>query len=72
MTTLNINLNTEQFISLFQQFTKKEQVKIAEKIQNLTFSQQWKMLDDDLPNVEMSEDEIMQEIYAVRSEKTKC
>jgi hypothetical protein len=69
MTTLNINLNTEQFISLFQQFTKKEQVKIAEKIQNLTFAQQWKMLDEDLPDVEMSEDEIMQEIYAVRNEK---
>ncbi len=35
MTTLNINLSTEQFIMMFQQFSKREQKKIVEKIQTL-------------------------------------
>ncbi len=35
MTTLNINLTTEQFIMMFQQFSKREQKKIVEKIQTL-------------------------------------
>lgn len=36
MTTLNINLTTEQFIMMFQQFPKREQRKIVEKISHIT------------------------------------
>jgi hypothetical protein len=35
MTTLNINLSTEQFIMMFQQFSKREQKKIVEKISHI-------------------------------------
>jgi hypothetical protein len=35
MTTLNINLTTEQFIMMFQQFPKREQRKIVEKISHI-------------------------------------
>ncbi len=34
--TLNINLTTEQFIMMFQQFSKREQQKIVEKISYIT------------------------------------
>ena len=32
MTTLNVNITTEQFITMFQQFSKREQKKIVEVI----------------------------------------
>ena len=66
MTTLNVNITMEQFMMLFQQFPKKEQQTIAKSITDLTFSKEWQALEKTLPDVEMSDDDIMNEIYAVR------
>ncbi|MDX1943088.1 MAG: hypothetical protein SFU99_21170 [Saprospiraceae bacterium] len=59
-------LSTLEYVELFKQFSKSEQLSIAEKINALTFDQQWELLDAELPNVEISEEEVMEEIRAVR------
>jgi hypothetical protein len=66
MTTLNVNITMEQFIMMFQRFPKQEQKKIATQISELTFAEQWKEMDKNLPDAELSEEEIMQEVLAVR------
>ncbi len=60
------NINVTQFLQLFNQFSKEEQLKIADKILQQTFEKQWGVLDSELPDVEMSEEEIMTEVRAVR------
>lgn len=51
---------------MFKQFSKKDQLQIAKKINSLTFEQQWELLDAELPDVEISDEEIMEEVRAVR------
>jgi hypothetical protein len=61
------NMSVNEFLSIFTQFSKEDQVKIAEKIALQTFSVRWKLLDKSLPDVtEISEEEIMNELRAVR------
>ncbi|MCC7173527.1 MAG: hypothetical protein IT459_24000, partial [Planctomycetes bacterium] len=51
----------------FNQFSKEEQIKIAEKIALQTFADRWVLLDKELPDTdELSEEEVMAEIKAVR------
>ncbi|MBX2926619.1 MAG: hypothetical protein KF852_02185 [Saprospiraceae bacterium] len=60
-------MGVSEFLSLFMQFSKEEQIKIAEKITLQTFDDQWLMLDKELPDTdEVSEEDIMAEIKAVR------
>lgn len=58
---------------LFNQFSKEEQIQIAEKISLQTFADRWALLDEELPDTdELSEEEIMEEVKAVRyGEKEK-
>ncbi len=60
------NFNIAQFLQLFNQFSKEDQLKIADKILQQTFEEQWQALDLELPDVEMTEEEIMAEVRAVR------
>lgn len=60
------NINITQFLQLFNQFSKEDQLKIADKILQQTFEEQWLALDTEMPNVEMSEEEIMAEVRVVR------
>lgn len=53
-------------MQLFNQFSKEDQLKIADKILQQTFEEQWQALDAELPDVEMTEEEIMAEVRAVR------
>ena len=59
-------LSVIEFLELFKQFSKTEQLSIAEKINALTFKQQWELLNVELPDVEISDEEIMEEVRAVR------
>lgn len=69
---MNAELNNPQdltiakFLALFNQFSRSEQVQIARKIWEKTFEEQWQLLDAELPDVEMSEEEILEEVKAVR------
>ena len=71
--TMNIDLINPQdltitkFLALFNQFTRAEQVQIARTIWAKTFVEQWQQLDAELPDVDISDEEIMAEPMAVRS-----
>ncbi len=60
------DLSIAKFLALFNQFSRAEQVQIARKIWEKTFSEQWKQLDAELPDVEISDEEVIQELMAVR------
>lgn len=60
-------IGIKEFLLLFNQFSKEEQIKIAEKIALQTFADRWVLLDKELPDTdELTEEEIMAEIKAVR------
>lgn len=60
-------IGIKEFLLLFNQFSKEEQIKIAEKIARQTFADRWTLLDEELPDTDdISEEEIMAEIKAVR------
>ncbi len=66
------DLTVAKFLSLFNQFSRAEQKQIAKEIWGKTFAEQWQLLDAELPDVEMSEEEILEELRAVRyGEATK-
>ena len=60
-------IGIKEFLLLFNQFSKEEQIKIAEKIALQTFADRWASVDKELPDTEeLTEEEIMAEIKAVR------
>jgi len=62
-------LTVSGYLQLFTKFTKKEKLKIAEKINQLPFEERWQSLDQELPNIEMTQEDIIKEVQAVRYEK---
>jgi hypothetical protein len=60
------DLTVARFLALFNHFSHAEQVQIAKKIWEKTFAEQWAELDAELPDIEMSDEEIMAELIAVR------
>jgi hypothetical protein len=61
-----LDLNIAQFLAVFEKFNAKERAEIARKIWMLTFGEQWKILDNQLPDLDVSEQEVMDELMAVR------
>lgn len=59
------------YLSQFDSFRKKDQLKIAEIISRKAFEKQWKDFDDFLPDVEMDEGEIVEEVKNVRNASRK-
>jgi hypothetical protein len=55
-----------RFMDYFYQFSKKQQSAIARKINQAAFAEQWGALDKLLPDLEISETEIMNQVRAVR------
>ena len=55
-----------RFMNYFYSFSKKDQSKIASQINQTTFKEQWEELDKILPDVDLSEEEVMNEVRAVR------
>jgi len=60
------DLTIAKFLALFNQFSRSEQTQIARTIWEKTFSEQWKQLDAELPDAEISDKEVIQELMAVR------
>ena len=60
-----------RFMDYFYQFSKKQQSDIVTEINQATFSQRWAELDKMLPDAEISEDEIMKQVKAVRNGSKK-
>lgn len=60
-------IGVKEILLLFNQFTKEEQIQIAEKIALQTYADRWALLDEILLDTnEISEEDIMAEIKAVR------
>ena len=60
-------MGIKKFLLLFNEFSKEEQIKIAEKIALQTFADRWAMLDEELPDTDdITEEEIMAEVKSVR------
>jgi hypothetical protein len=68
MRTGNTMTQTE-FIKTFEAFPAKTRLSIAKKIQDRMIDQLFEELDAELPDVEMSTQEIQDEINAYRNEK---
>ena len=59
-------VNIDRVFQLFNLLSKSEQLEVADRIDKQTFKERWKLIDNKLPNVQISEEEIMDEIRAVR------
>ena len=60
-------IGIKEFLLLFNQFSKEEQIKIAEKIALQTFADRWILIDKEMPDTdELTEEEVMAEIKAVQ------
>lgn len=62
----NEKITVSNFLTIFEKFSPSEKLKIAEKINQKTFTERWKTLDAELPDLEISDNEIMDEVRAVR------
>jgi len=63
-------ITVPRFLNMFRRFTPSEKIEIAEQIDRQTFNDRWNLLDAELPDSEMSDEEIMNEVRAVRYGKT--
>ena len=60
------NLTVARFLALFELFPRAEQLSIANTLWQKTFAEQWMKLDAELPDTDISDDEILTELMAVR------
>lgn len=66
MKTESEKITVPRFLTMFEEFSPSEKLKIAEKINQKTFAERWNVLDAELPDAEVSDEEIMNEVRAVR------
>lgn len=59
-------LSASEYIDLFKSFKVSQRLEIARQINLMTFRQEWKKLSPQMPDARISEEEIMQEVKAVR------
>jgi hypothetical protein len=59
-------VNKTKVLQLFNKLSKPEQLDVFEQISSQTFKQRWNMINDELPDSKISEEEIMEEVRAVR------
>jgi hypothetical protein len=62
METAGVN----KILQLFNMLSKSDQLKIADRIDKQTFEERWLLLDNTLPNTEISDEDIMKEVRAIR------
>ena len=62
-------VNVVSFMNYFNRFSKKQQSRIAEQINETTFRERWIELDKELSDINMSEEEILNEVSTVRNGK---
>jgi hypothetical protein len=58
--------SVNKVLQLFNLLSKSEQLELVSKIEKQTFKERWKLMDEFLPDVDISEEEIMEEVRAVR------
>jgi hypothetical protein len=58
--------SVSKVLQLFNMLSKSEQLEIADKIDKQTFKDRWQTIDNSLPEVHISEEDIMQEVRAIR------
>ena len=63
------DLTIAQFMALFSRFSPAEQEQIARTIWKKTFSLQWRLLEKELPDADISEEEILEELMTIRYNK---
>ena len=66
MKTETEKITVPRFINIFKEFSPSEKIRIADQIDQETFAERWQLLDMELPDLEMSDEEIMSEVRAVR------
>jgi hypothetical protein len=59
-------VNKTKVLQLFNKLSKPEQIAVFEQISTLTFKQRWEIVDAELPDSEITEEEIMDEVRSVR------
>ncbi len=59
-------VSINQVLRLFNMLPKAAQLEIAEQINEQTFKERWRLMDQQMPELSISEDEIMDEVRAVR------
>lgn len=60
-------ISINDFLSMFEMFSNKEQLKIASFIQKKTLAERWNELNKRLPEIDISEEEVIKEVKAVRT-----
>ena len=55
-----------QFLQPFDWLSKREQAETAKKIDKQTIDERWGLIDSKLPDAELPEEDIMNEVRAVR------
>jgi hypothetical protein len=58
--------SVSKVLQLFNMLSKSEQIEIADKIDQQTFKERWQILDKLLPDSNISEEDIMHEVRAIR------
>jgi hypothetical protein len=58
--------NKTRVLQLFNKLSKPEQLDVFEQISAQTFDERWKQMDAELPDLQISEEDIMKEVRAVR------
>lgn len=64
--TNNVKITPKEYLMMFNLFSESDKHTIFQNLYKVIFKKEWNVLDDELPDVEMSEDEIMKEVSAVR------
>ncbi|MES2110287.1 MAG: hypothetical protein V4577_16130 [Bacteroidota bacterium] len=59
-------VSVSKVLQLFNLLSKPDQLEVANKIEKQTFEERWKLMDQSLPDVDISNEEIMHEVRAVR------
>jgi hypothetical protein len=66
MGTETEKISVPRFLNIFKKFSASDKLKIADQIDRETFEVRWKQLDAELPDIPMSDQEIVDEVRALR------
>ncbi|MBI4646385.1 MAG: hypothetical protein HY738_07280 [Bacteroidia bacterium] len=62
-------ITIDSFLSMFEMFTYKEQIKIASIIQKKTLAERWNELKKYLPDIDINEESVIKEVKSVRNNR---
>ncbi|MCG3167528.1 MAG: hypothetical protein POELPBGB_03320 [Bacteroidia bacterium] len=62
-------LKVNDFLSMFELFNNKDQLKIATVIQKKTLAERWNEFKKRLPDTDITEEDVIKEVKAVRNKR---